>query len=975
MGTFDTYNDSPNAIKNEGQEISLKFDKTSPTTGRISWNIPPAPQGCSSDNQAYNGIIITLDTTTTNIKKSPVNGTVYVSDNTVDKDLHAGDKLDTSIVIGDFYNDKTTTFLDINGLLENESYYISGYAVDKQNRYHSQGIHAYSIDLHSSNTTDPTQGCQTVHITDVKINPTDLTNLTSNYVYDFGITWNVEDLTTKTFQTGIISTFSNTPSTLYQDNLEYNTINIDGNTSQTYQELVDTINLELKKLENPFIGVQPPNTNGYYWNTTNLYQWNGYDHIQQQIINEDSDPTVRTIGDLWFDTILLNKWDGVTWNVKPYLNYYKGFDNLDCTDYWFNGTNVYNHDGNIWCSVNQYVQTEDPSVAPSLDCGSFWYDEVNLIVNKLSKSNVWVPTEVLYWNEDPNNLTVGTLWFNDLTKELKEWNGIAFDLLDVSVSDVEPAVPILDQYWFNNIDSNISKYDGTVWNIIPSIISEDDPTSRESCEVWWNSTTNDFFLWDVTISSWALVPLIESAIDPISVPYVPIDSIWINSPNGYKWDGMQWNDINLIYWPNDPTILVLDDVWFDGTNWYEWDGSAWILQDVIESINEPTGATLPLNTIWFNSTNNTLQLWNGLSWIQISYSTVPLTPDNNALWLDSNTNDLKEWYKGQWNDSESKVTVSLTDDGFKFCSSLTGHESNVILGQHLDNLFQYLVPDFNTQYSIVYEGTDGVSSDPLYQQIGVGDDGSPEERRELVDAIRHQLGYPTVEVELTKQQLDYCVDAGIEEIRKRVSSAYKRGFFFLDVNPGQQRYILSHKGNGFNKIVSIQGIYRTTSSFLRGFDNGVFGQTAVNFLYNSQGYDLVSYHLYSSYVEELENLFATKILYQWNEQTRALDILQSGFRHERMLMDVSVERTEQDLITDRFLKPIIENWALAQSMILLSQIRGKYGSLPGANGISLNAGDLYAHAQDIMLRIDAEIDEYVIDLPEEYGLGSTIMLG
>jgi len=975
MGAFDTFNDSPNAIKNEGQEISLKFDKTSPTTGRVSWNIPSPTQGCSSDNQAYNGIIITLDTTTTNIRKSPVDGTIYVSDNTIDKDLHAGDKLDTSIVIGEFYNDKVTTFLDIYGLLENESYYISGYAVDKQNRYHTQGVHAYSIDLHSSDATTATPGCQTVHINNEKINPSDSTDLTINYTYDFGITYDVEDLTTKTFQTGTISTFNHSPSTLYQDNLEYTTISVDGNTSQTYQELVDTINLELKKLENPFIGIQPPSTNAYYWDTTDLYQWNGYEHIKQDIINENTDPTVRTVGDLWFDTILLNKWDGAAWNVKPYLDYYKDFDNMDCTDYWFNGTNVYNHDGNIWCEVNQYVQANDPAVAPILACGSFWYDETNLIVNKLSKSNIWVPTDVLYWDEDPNNLTVGTLWFNDFSQELKQWNGITFDPLTVIISDIAPVAPINDQYWFNNIDEALYKYDGllSVWNVIPAIVSEDNPTSRESCEVWWNSITNDFFLWDVTISGWALVSLIESFIDPISTPVVPVDSIWINSPKGFKWDGMEWNEINLINWATDPTILILDDVWFDGTNWNEWDGATWILQDVIESLIEPTGATLPLNTIWFNSNNDTLQLWNGLAWVQIAYSTTPLTPINGTLWLDNT--DLKEWFKGQWNDSESKIIATLTDDGFKFCSSLTGHESNVIIGQHLDNLFQFLIPTFHTQYSEVHEGTDEVSSDPLYDQIGVGDDGSPEERRELIDAIRHQLGYPTVEVELTKQQFDYCIDAGIEEIRKRVSSAYKRGFFFLDFQPGQQRYILSHKGNGFNKIVSIQGIYRTTSSFLRGFDNGVFGQTAVNFLYNSQGYDLVSYHLYSSYIEELENLFATKVLYQWNEQTRALDILQSGFRHERVLLDVSVERTEQNLITDRYLKPWIENWAVAQAMILLSQIRGKYGSLPGANGISLNAGDLYAQAQDIMLRLDTEIDEYIIDMPEEYGLNSGIILG
>jgi hypothetical protein len=94
-----------------------------------------------------------------------------------------------------------------------------------------------------------------------------------------------------------------------------------------------------------------------------------------------------------------------------------------------------------------------------------------------------------------------------------------------------------------------------------------------------------------------------------------------------------------------------------------------------------------------------------------------------------------------------------------------------------------------------------------------------------------------------------------------------------------------------------------------------------------------------------------------------------------MLMDVSVERTEQDLIQDRMLKPWIENWALAQAMLLLSQVRGKYGSLPGANGISLNASDLYQQAQEMMASLLLDIDDYILEQPEEYGMESTIVFG
>ena len=40
--------------------------------------------------------------------------------------------------------------------------------------------------------------------------------------------------------------------------------------------------------------------------------------------------------------------------------------------------------------------------------------------------------------------------------------------------------------------------------------------------------------------------------------------------------------------------------------------------------------------------------------------------------------------------------------------------------------------------------------------------------------------------------------------------------------------------------------------------------------------------------------------------------------------------SEQDLLTDRFTSRWIERWALAESRMMLAEIRGKYATLPGA---------------------------------------------
>ncbi|PJF38002.1 MAG: hypothetical protein CUN55_19220, partial [Phototrophicales bacterium] len=141
-------------------------------------------------------------------------------------------------------------------------------------------------------------------------------------------------------------------------------------------------------------------------------------------------------------------------------------------------------------------------------------------------------------------------------------------------------------------------------------------------------------------------------------------------------------------------------------------------------------------------------------------------------------------------------------------------------------------------------------------------------------------------------------------------------------------------------------------------------------------YDLTSFHLVSQYVEQLEHLFATRLTFSWHENTRTLHLNNAFTRPERVLMDTMIERTEQDLMTDRITKRWIERWALHEAMLMLAQIRGKYSTLPGAGGgISLNAADLQSQAMQLREELLAELEDYVADTPEDVGMHSTFILG
>jgi hypothetical protein len=93
-------------------------------------------------------------------------------------------------------------------------------------------------------------------------------------------------------------------------------------------------------------------------------------------------------------------------------------------------------------------------------------------------------------------------------------------------------------------------------------------------------------------------------------------------------------------------------------------------------------------------------------------------------------------------------------------------------------------------------------------------------------------------------------------------------------------------------------------------------------------------------------------------------------------LDCAVERTEQELLKDRWCKTWIEKYALSQARYMLAEIRGKYASLPGAGGgVSLNAAELITRADQDMADLYQQLDDFVASQVEDWGMGTTFVIG
>jgi len=152
MGNFDSFSDVAFQLKTEGETITLSMKQGVPSasSATIEWNIPTPALGCDNDG-VYSGMVILLHTKPLTADHIPQDGERYIADNTADSDTHAGDRINDALVIGAFYEcDKkgaglplTTSFV-VTDLDPEVGYYVGGYALDCQNRYHSDGTRAYS---------------------------------------------------------------------------------------------------------------------------------------------------------------------------------------------------------------------------------------------------------------------------------------------------------------------------------------------------------------------------------------------------------------------------------------------------------------------------------------------------------------------------------------------------------------------------------------------------------------------------------------------------------------------------------------------------------------------------------------------------------------------------------------------------------------------------------------------------------------
>jgi hypothetical protein len=334
----------------------------------------------------------------------------------------------------------------------------------------------------------------------------------------------------------------------------------------------------------------------------------------------------------------------------------------------------------------------------------------------------------------------------------------------------------------------------------------------------------------------------------------------------------------------------------------------------------------------------------------------PLNPAEGQAYYDENQKMIFTWLNGEWTPSTTHTT-------------LTGPVDPEADPSIADGTFFY---NTRTKLLKIWSGTEWVvqgdtaTKIPTYNKAGAGTDLSFDERANLVNVLKKQLGWPVVCVELTEDQFHIAIDNALMEFRRRSDQAYYQQYLFLTMQPYQNIYYLNDPMIGTYKIVDVLKVHRLNMLGYGTFGGSgvdpVYAQSFLNQLYAPGiGYDLVSIHLTHSLSKMHSLLFAGDIAFNWREASRELTLHRLVGRQEKVLIECSIEKTEQELLLDRWSQQWIQQWALSEAMEILARIRGKFTSLPGPGGsLTLNADALMADAKEFQTDCLRQISDFEV---------------
>lgn len=221
---------------------------------------------------------------------------------------------------------------------------------------------------------------------------------------------------------------------------------------------------------------------------------------------------------------------------------------------------------------------------------------------------------------------------------------------------------------------------------------------------------------------------------------------------------------------------------------------------------------------------------------------------------------------------------------------------------------------------------------------------------DLSDYILRQLGAPSIQVEVTSDQILDNIDKAIEKFSYYAMDGMEEKILDVEIIDGQMEYVLDDRVTAIlamRTASNFSSLYRLPGGYV--FANQPMG---LSLLENMSSVDITNMSMYLSKMSALEKLFDIPVNYIFNEMTGTLRLLEVP-REKRMMLKVAMDYEPQE-IDKIFGHEWIKEYVEALTKITWGNVVGKYSSTL-VNGSTINFDRILAEGIESKERLEERL--------------------
>ena len=236
-------------------------------------------------------------------------------------------------------------------------------------------------------------------------------------------------------------------------------------------------------------------------------------------------------------------------------------------------------------------------------------------------------------------------------------------------------------------------------------------------------------------------------------------------------------------------------------------------------------------------------------------------------------------------------------------------------------------------------------------------------RSDLKKFLLRQMGSPSINVEVTNEQLDDAIDQAIQYYSEFAYGGTIDGTLLVQLEKGQRTYKLD------DSIIAIRNVFAQSAvqpfiNIPEGYALAVNNPMSLNFLTGTQGFDVSAIVSRFAQIENIKELFTVKPKWDFNFNTKVFTLYED-VSQDKILLEISMEYRAPDdgetpdAIFDNFW---IKKRALAHAYYMWANVVGKYDTSL-VNGSRINYSEIRAQGDTLM----QETNETLNDIMDPLG--------